>query len=144
LGSNQTTPFLHDDALVHHRFAGIQHNENQIARARHTNNLTTATFTVFGAFDNSGQIQQLNHAKLNSSFVPVLPLRGRVPDYAAPVVVPASKATIEEFCARIHRSLLEQFKHALVWGASVKHGQTTELTGSGTQGGEAVCSGLVR
>jgi ribosome-interacting GTPase 1 len=52
--------------------------------------------------------------------------RGRVPDYAAPVVVPASKATIEEFCARIHRSLLEQFKHALVWGASVKHGQTEQ------------------
>jgi len=47
--------------------------------------------------------------------------RGRVPDYDAPVVVPAEKATIEEFCQRIHRSLLEQFKHALVWGTSVKH-----------------------
>jgi len=40
--------------------------------------------------------------------------RGRVPDYDAPVVVPSSKCTIEEFCMRIHRSLLEQFKHALV------------------------------
>lgn len=44
-----------------------------------------------------------------------------MPDYDAPVVVPASKATIEEFCQRIHRTLLEQFKYALVWGTSVKH-----------------------
>jgi len=40
--------------------------------------------------------------------------RGRVPDYDAPVVVPSTKCTIEEFCMRIHRSLLEQFKHTLV------------------------------
>jgi hypothetical protein len=50
--------------------------------------------------------------------------RGRVPDYDAPVVVPSEKCSIAEFCMRIHRSLLEQFKHALVWGTSVKHGQS--------------------
>jgi len=136
--------FLLNDALVHHGFSGIQHDQDQIARACHPDHLATAAFTIFGAFDNSGQIQQLNLAKLNSSFVLVPPLRGRVPDYAAPVVVPASKATIEEFCARIHRSLLEQFKHALVWGASVKHGQTGQHTRSGTQGGEGFSSKMVR
>ncbi len=54
--------------------------------------------------------------------------RGRVPDYDAPVVVPASKSTIEEFCMRIHRSLLEQFKYALVWGTSVKRQTNTRVT----------------
>ena len=47
--------------------------------------------------------------------------RGRVPDYSAPVVVPAGKCTVAEFCNRIHRGLLEQFKEALVWGSSVRH-----------------------
>jgi len=47
--------------------------------------------------------------------------RGQIPDYESPVVVPRAKATVEDFCLRIHRSLLQQFKYALVWGTSVKH-----------------------
>lgn len=47
--------------------------------------------------------------------------RGQIPDYDQPVVIPATKNTVEEFCSRIHKSLLEQFKYALVWGSSVKH-----------------------
>ena len=47
--------------------------------------------------------------------------KGQIPDYDSPVVVPADKSTVEEFCLRIHRSLLQQFKYALVWGQSVKH-----------------------
>jgi len=47
--------------------------------------------------------------------------RGQIPDYDAPVVLPRANATVEEFCTRIHKSLLAQFKHALVWGTSVKH-----------------------
>jgi small GTP-binding protein len=47
--------------------------------------------------------------------------RGQVPDYDAPVVVPRNKNTVEEFCLRIHKSLLAQFKYAMVWGSSVKH-----------------------
>ena len=47
--------------------------------------------------------------------------KGQIPDYDAPVVVPADKCTVEQFCLRIHKSLLQQFKHALVWGKSVKH-----------------------
>mmetsp|Transcript_79969 Transcript_79969/g.248155 ORF Transcript_79969/g.248155 Transcript_79969/m.248155 type:complete len:377 (+) Transcript_79969:106-1236(+) len=47
--------------------------------------------------------------------------KGQIPDYTAPVILPGSKNTVEEFCVRIHKSLLEQFRVALVWGASVKH-----------------------
>ena len=47
--------------------------------------------------------------------------RGQLPDYEAPVVLPAQKSTVEEFCKRIHRNLLSQFRYALVWGKSVKH-----------------------
>eukprot|EP00428_Durinskia_dybowskii_P037758 CAMPEP_0170261942 /NCGR_PEP_ID=MMETSP0116_2-20130129/30853_1 /TAXON_ID=400756 /ORGANISM="Durinskia baltica, Strain CSIRO CS-38" /LENGTH=371 /DNA_ID=CAMNT_0010513009 /DNA_START=91 /DNA_END=1206 /DNA_ORIENTATION=- len=47
--------------------------------------------------------------------------KGQIPDYTAPVILPAQKNTIEDFCLRIHKSLLAQFKVALVWGQSVKH-----------------------
>jgi hypothetical protein len=47
--------------------------------------------------------------------------RGQIPDYDAPVVLPRQKNTVEEFCKRIHKGLLAQFKCALVWGTSVKH-----------------------
>jgi len=47
--------------------------------------------------------------------------KGQIPDYTAPVILPDGKNTIEEFCVRIHKTLLAQFKVALVWGQSVKH-----------------------
>jgi len=47
--------------------------------------------------------------------------RGQIPDYDAPVVVPRDHNTVEDFCLRIHKSLVAQFKYALVWGNSVKH-----------------------
>lgn len=47
--------------------------------------------------------------------------KGQIPDYTAPVILPADRNTIEEFCIRIHKSLLAQFRVALVWGTSVKH-----------------------
>ena len=47
--------------------------------------------------------------------------KGQIPDYDSPVVVPADRCTVGDFCLRIHRSLLQQFKYALVWGKSVKH-----------------------
>jgi len=28
---------------------------------------------------------------------------------------------VEEFCKKIHRALLKEFKYAIVWGISVKH-----------------------
>mmetsp|Transcript_3264 Transcript_3264/g.5057 ORF Transcript_3264/g.5057 Transcript_3264/m.5057 type:complete len:372 (-) Transcript_3264:76-1191(-) len=47
--------------------------------------------------------------------------RGQIPDYSAPVVISRKGATVEKFCHRIHKGLLEQFKNALVWGSSAKH-----------------------
>lgn len=47
--------------------------------------------------------------------------RGQVPDYDNPVVLPKDKSTVQEFCGRIHKTLLDQFKYALVWGSSAKH-----------------------
>lgn len=36
--------------------------------------------------------------------------KGKIPDYEAPVVMPAHKNTIQNFCGRIHKALLAQFK----------------------------------
>eukprot|EP01056_Protomagalhaensia_sp_Gyna25_P001098 Protomagalhaensia_sp_Gyna_25__1097@NODE_1536_length_1757_cov_579_362049_g1247_i0_p1_GENE_NODE_1536_length_1757_cov_579_362049_g1247_i0NODE_1536_length_1757_cov_579_362049_g1247_i0_p1_ORF_typecomplete_len382_score76_03MMR_HSR1_Xtn/PF16897_5/3_6e44MMR_HSR1/PF01926_23/3_8e25TGS/PF02824_21/7_6e23FeoB_N/PF02421_18/5_2e15FeoB_N/PF02421_18/29GTP_EFTU/PF00009_27/0_053GTP_EFTU/PF00009_27/5MnmE_helical/PF12631_7/4e05Dynamin_N/PF00350_23/4_8Dynamin_N/PF00350_23/0_022AIG1/PF04548_16/2_3e03AIG1/PF04548_16/0_ len=47
--------------------------------------------------------------------------RGQVPDYSAPVILKADKTSVSDFCLRIHKQLLDQFKYALVWGKSVKH-----------------------
>jgi small GTP-binding protein len=47
--------------------------------------------------------------------------RGQIPDYTAPVVMRATNATVENFCNRIHKGIMKQFKYALVWGSSVKH-----------------------
>jgi len=48
--------------------------------------------------------------------------KGQMPDYSAPVILRGhEETTVEAFCNRIHRSLLGQLKHALVWGSSVKH-----------------------
>ena len=48
--------------------------------------------------------------------------RGQIPDYEAPVVLKNCKEpTVEAFVERIHRGLLKQFKHAVVWGASAKY-----------------------
>mmetsp|Transcript_37903 Transcript_37903/g.61080 ORF Transcript_37903/g.61080 Transcript_37903/m.61080 type:complete len:372 (-) Transcript_37903:213-1328(-) len=47
--------------------------------------------------------------------------RGQIPDYTAPVILPDGRTSMEDFCNKLHRSLLGQFKVALVWGQSVKH-----------------------
>jgi small GTP-binding protein len=46
--------------------------------------------------------------------------KGQIPDYNAPVVLPRTTNTMEDFCNRIHRSMLANFKTAIVWGSSVK------------------------
>ena len=48
-------------------------------------------------------------------------LQGKLPDYNEPVVLPRSRASIEDFCNKIHRMMIKNFKNANVWGASVKH-----------------------
>jgi len=47
--------------------------------------------------------------------------KGQIPDYTSPVILPGSKNRMEDFCTRLHRTLLAQFKFALVWGKSAKH-----------------------
>jgi small GTP-binding protein len=47
--------------------------------------------------------------------------KGQVPDYEAPVILPRTKNRVEDFCNKIHRALLKDFKYAIVWGSSVKH-----------------------
>lgn len=47
--------------------------------------------------------------------------RGLIPDYNEPVIMKRDASTIEAFCNKLHKSILSQFKYALVWGSSVKH-----------------------
>mmetsp|Transcript_43004 Transcript_43004/g.91445 ORF Transcript_43004/g.91445 Transcript_43004/m.91445 type:complete len:375 (-) Transcript_43004:288-1412(-) len=48
--------------------------------------------------------------------------KGQIPDYDEPVILHSEgNPTVEEFCNRIHRALMEQFSHAWVWGKSAKH-----------------------
>nr|POF17312.1 ribosome-interacting gtpase 1 [Quercus suber] len=47
--------------------------------------------------------------------------KGRLPDYTAPVVLKKSSRTVEDFCNAIHKTIVEQFKIAIVYGRSVKH-----------------------
>jgi small GTP-binding protein len=47
--------------------------------------------------------------------------RGQIPDYNAPVILHKDHRAVEDFCNRIHRTLLRQFKYAWVWGGSVRH-----------------------
>lgn len=48
--------------------------------------------------------------------------RGQIPDYDEPVIMHSeSNPTIEEFCNRLHRDLINDFSHAFVWGRSAKH-----------------------
>eukprot|EP01052_Picozoa_sp_SAG31_P053202 SAG31_NODE_13517_length_864_cov_1.066667_1_plen_89_part_00 len=47
--------------------------------------------------------------------------RGQIPDYTDPVVMSAENPTVENFCNRLHKGILENFKLAVVWGSSVKH-----------------------
>lgn len=47
--------------------------------------------------------------------------KGQVPDYTAPVVLHNMEPSIEDFCLKIHKQLIAQYKYAWVWGSSVRH-----------------------
>lgn len=47
--------------------------------------------------------------------------KGKLPDYSDPVVMSASRCTVEHFCNKLHKTLIKQFKYAQVWGTSSKH-----------------------
>ncbi|KAF5549950.1 hypothetical protein H9Q72_006687 [Fusarium xylarioides] len=46
--------------------------------------------------------------------------KGAEPDFGEALIV-RSNSTIEDVCDRIHRTLKDTFKYALVWGASARH-----------------------
>ncbi|XP_075913868.1 LOW QUALITY PROTEIN: developmentally-regulated GTP-binding protein 1 [Petromyzon marinus] len=47
--------------------------------------------------------------------------KGQLPDYASPVVLQAGRTSVEDFCNKIHKNLMKEFKYAQVWGSSVKY-----------------------
>ncbi|ELT90578.1 hypothetical protein CAPTEDRAFT_152844 [Capitella teleta] len=47
--------------------------------------------------------------------------KGQLPDYNSPVVLRNGKTTLEDFCLKIHKSILKELKYGMVWGSSVKH-----------------------
>jgi len=48
--------------------------------------------------------------------------KGQMPDYDEPVILHSEgNPSIEEFCNRLHRNIINSFSHALVWGKSAKH-----------------------
>lgn len=51
-----------------------------------------------------------------------VPVLWQMPDYSQPVILRGHvDPTVEALCNRVHRTLLKELKHALVWGSSVKH-----------------------
>mmetsp|Transcript_7672 Transcript_7672/g.10977 ORF Transcript_7672/g.10977 Transcript_7672/m.10977 type:complete len:266 (+) Transcript_7672:100-897(+) len=48
--------------------------------------------------------------------------KGQSPDYDDPVILHSEKnPSIEQFCNRLHKDLINDFSHAFVWGRSAKH-----------------------
>ncbi|KAJ1934878.1 Ribosome-interacting GTPase 2, partial [Linderina macrospora] len=45
---------------------------------------------------------------------------GEFPDFSEGLIL-RTGATVEEACKAIHKTLLDGFKYALVWGKSAKH-----------------------
>lgn len=46
--------------------------------------------------------------------------KGEIPDYEKPVIIKREKSRVEDLCNKLHRSIMPEFKNALVWGSSVK------------------------
>lgn len=47
--------------------------------------------------------------------------KGKLPDFNEPIVLRSDRCTVEDFCNQIHKSLVEDFRNAVVYGSSVKH-----------------------
>jgi hypothetical protein len=45
---------------------------------------------------------------------------GQLPDYENPVVLQNDKCTVEDFCNKIHRTIIKELKFALVWGSRLE------------------------
>ncbi|CRK47472.1 hypothetical protein BN1723_007569 [Verticillium longisporum] len=69
---------------------------------------------------NVDELMEAMWDKLNLVRVYTKP-KGRMPDYSQPVVLRSNRCTVEDFCNAIHRTIVEQFKNAIVYGKSCKH-----------------------
>lgn len=47
--------------------------------------------------------------------------KGQLPDLNNPIVLSSNRKTLEHLCLKIHKSMVKDFKVALVWGMSVKY-----------------------
>lgn len=55
--------------------------------------------------------------------------KGQSPDYTSPVVLRDGSCSVEDFCKSIHKTIIDTFKCAIVYGRSVKHqGQRVGLS----------------
>lgn len=52
--------FVLDDSLVNQWLVHVKDDENEVASFGHRNNLSTTTLAVFGTFDNTWKIENLN------------------------------------------------------------------------------------
>ncbi|KAK9323601.1 P-loop containing nucleoside triphosphate hydrolase protein [Lipomyces orientalis] len=69
---------------------------------------------------NVDELLEMMWEKLNLVRVYTKP-KGQPPDYEQPIVLRQGHCTVEHFCNAIHKSLVEQFRTAVVYGSSVKH-----------------------
>lgn len=69
---------------------------------------------------NVDELLEMMWSKLDLKRIYTKP-KGQAPDYTSPVVLKANACTVEDFCRSIHKSILDSFKHAIVYGQSVKH-----------------------
>eukprot|EP00917_Polyrhabdina_sp_WS-2016_P018843 GHVP01040524.1.p1 GENE.GHVP01040524.1~~GHVP01040524.1.p1 ORF type:complete len:371 (+),score=65.45 GHVP01040524.1:26-1138(+) len=46
--------------------------------------------------------------------------KSQIPDYEAPIVLRKDRPTVGDFCLKIHKNMITNFKYALVWGRSVR------------------------
>ncbi|CCH61249.1 hypothetical protein TBLA_0E01950 [Henningerozyma blattae CBS 6284] len=69
---------------------------------------------------NLDELLQVMWDRLNLVRVYTKP-KGRDPDFSDPVVLRADHCSVKDFCNQIHRSLVDDFRSATVYGTSVKH-----------------------
>lgn len=69
---------------------------------------------------NVDELLEMMWEKLNLRRIYTKP-KGQSPDYSSPVVLRANACTVEDFCKSIHKTIVDTFKVAIVYGSSVKH-----------------------
>ncbi|KAH3681093.1 hypothetical protein WICPIJ_007953 [Wickerhamomyces pijperi] len=69
---------------------------------------------------NLDELLQVMWDRLNLVRVYTKP-KGKLPDFSDPVVLKSDRCTVRDFCNQIHKSLVDDFRNAVVYGTSVKH-----------------------